>query len=56
MDLVQKALVGQNVTIDPPMYKCMERVLKNDTKAKFTQQANLVRSCTFGNFAKGMAT
>ena len=27
VDLVQKALVGQNVTTGPPMYKCMERVL-----------------------------
>ena len=36
VDFIQKALVGQNVTICPPMYKCMERVLKGDAKAEFT--------------------
>ena len=56
VDLVQKALVGQNVTTGPPMYKCMERVLKGDAKAEFTQQANLVGSCTVGNFTTVMAT
>ena len=35
MDLVQKSLVGQNVTTGPPMYECMDRVLKGDTKADF---------------------
>ena len=56
VDLVQKALVGQNVTTGPPMYKCMERVLKGDAKAKFTQQANLVESHTVGNFTRVMTT
>ena len=56
MELVQKALVGQNVTTGPPMYKCMERVLKGDAKAEFTQQDNLVGSCTVGNFTTVMAT
>ena len=28
VDLVQKSLVGQNVTTGPPMYECMERVLQ----------------------------
>ena len=37
VDLVQKASVGQNVTTGPPIYKCMERVLKSDAKAEFTQ-------------------
>ena len=27
VDLLQKSLVGQNVTTGSPMYKCMERVL-----------------------------
>ena len=40
VDLVQNALVGQNVTTGPPMYKCMERVLKGDAKTEFTQQAD----------------
>ena len=40
VDLVQKSLIGQNVTTGPPMYKCMERVLKGDTKAEFLQKAN----------------
>ena len=34
----------------------MERVLKGDAKAKFTQQANLVGSRTVGNFETVMAT
>ena len=35
MDLVQKSLVGQNVSTGPPMYKCMERELKGDAKVEF---------------------
>ena len=54
--LVLKSLVGQNVTTGPPMYKCMERVLKGDAKAEFLQQANLVGSCTVANFTTVMAT
>ena len=38
------------------MYKCMERVLKGDANAEFTQQANLAGSCTVGNFTTVMAT
>ena len=38
------------------MYECMEWVLKGDAKAEFTQQANLVGSCTMGNFITVMAT
>ena len=38
------------------MYQCMERVQKGDAKAEFTQQANLVGSCTVGNFTTKMAT
>ena len=49
-------LVGQDVTTGPPMYKFMERLLKGDAKAEFTQQANLVGSCTVGNFTTVMAT
>ena len=56
VDLVQRALVGQNITTDPPMHKCMEWVLKDDAKAKFTQLANLVESRTVGNFTTVMAT
>ena len=41
VDLVQKSIVGQNITIGPPMYKCMERVLKGDVKTEFLQKANL---------------
>ena len=46
VDLVQNALVGQNATTGPPMYKCIERVLNGDAKAKITQQADLVESHT----------
>ena len=56
VDLVQEGLVGQNVTTGPLMYKWMERVLKGDAKADFTQKANLVGSCTVGNFTTVMAT
>ena len=56
IDIVQKALVGQNVTTGPPMYKCMERALKGDAKADFTKQANLVASYIVGNFTTVMAT
>ena len=52
--LVQKSLVGQNVTIGPPIYKWMEMVLKGDVKAEFTQQVNLVGSCAVANFTKTM--
>ena len=51
-----KSLLGQNVTTDPPMYKCMERVLKGYTKAEFLQQANLVGSCIVANFTTVIAT
>ena len=54
--LVQKALVGYNVTTGSPMHKLMERVLKGDAIAELTQQANLVGSCTDGNFTRVMAT
>ena len=56
MDLVQKALVGQNFTTGPSMYKSMEVVLKFDAKAEYTQQAKLVGSCSVSNFTMVMAT
>ena len=56
MDLVQKILVGQNVTTGPHMYKCMERVLKGDAKAEFLQQADLGGSCTVANSTTLMVT
>ena len=56
MDLVQKSLVGQNVTIGPPMYECMERVLTGDAKAEFLQQANLAGARTVANFTTVMNT
>ena len=56
VDLVQKALVGQNITTGLPMYECIEKILKGDAKVEFTQQAYLVGSCTFGNFTTLMAT
>ena len=41
MDLVQKSLVGQNITIVLPMYECIKRILTGDAKAEFFQEANL---------------
>ena len=49
MGLVQKSLVGQNVTTGSLLYKYMERVLKGDAKAIFYQQANLVGNGTVAN-------
>ena len=56
VDIVQMALVGQNVTTGLTMYKCMERVLEGDSKAKFTQQTNIGGSRTFGSFTTVMVT
>ena len=56
VDLVQKALVGQNVITNSPMFKFMERVLNDDVKAECTQQAYLVGNRTLGNFTTVMAT
>ena len=53
VDLVGKAFLGQNITTCPPMYKCMERVLKGDATADFTQLANLLGSCIVGIFVMG---
>ena len=55
VSLVQKVLVGQNVIPGIAMYKYMERVPKGDAKAEFTQQANLVGSCTVDNFSTVMS-
>ena len=50
VDLIQKSLVEQNVTTSPPIYKCLETVLKGGAITEFLQQANLVNSCTVPNF------
>ena len=50
MNLVQKSLIGQNITTGALMYKCVEKGLKNDVKAEFLQQADLVGSRTVANF------
>ena len=54
--LVQKSLVGQNISTGPPMYKCVERVLKCDTKAEFLQQAYLAGTHIVANFTTVMTT
>ena len=56
VNFVHKALVQLNVTTCPPMYECMERELKGNSKAKFTPQANLVGSWTVGNITTVMVT
>ena len=56
MDLVQKSLVGQNITTGPPMYRSIAKVLKGDVKAEFLQKPNLVGSCTVANYITVMAT
>ena len=56
LDLVQKSLVGQNITTGPSIYKCIENVLKGDAKAEFPQQADLVDSRTVANFTRVMTT
>ena len=44
------------MTTGPSMYKCMERVVKGDAKAKFLQYVNLVGSGTIGNFTVVIVT
>ena len=56
MDLVQMSLVGENITTDPPMYKWMKEVLKDDAKAEFLQQTNLVDIHTVANCTTVVAT
>ena len=56
MDLVQKNLVGQNVTNGPTIYEYIERVLKADAKAEFLQQAYPRGSRTVANFTLIMDT
>ena len=36
VDLVQMSLAGQNVTTGVSVYKCMKKVLKDDTEAEAT--------------------
>ena len=38
LDIVQKSLLGQNITTGQPMYECMERVLKDDARAEVHRQ------------------
>ena len=40
VDLVQKSLVGQNITIGLLIYECIKKVLKGDAKAEFLQHTN----------------
>ena len=54
MDLVQRSLVGQNITTGPLTYECMKRVLKGDTKAEFLWQANVEGTHTVANFTAVM--
>ena len=56
VDLVQTSLVGQNFTTGSHMYKCIERVVKGDSKDIFLQQADLVGSPTAPNFSTVMVT
>ena len=56
VDLVQKALAGQNITMGQTIYKCMKSVLKGDAKPVILQQADLVGSCTVANFNTVIAT
>ena len=55
MNLGQKSILGQNITSGSTLYKCMERMLKGDTKAEFLQKANLVGS-TVANIILLIAT
>ena len=42
-------------TTGPPMYECMDMVLKGDVRAEFLQKDNLVGSCMVANFTTVMA-
>ena len=50
VDFSHNALAGQNATTVLPMYKYMERVLKDH------EQGNLLGSCILDNFMMVMAT
>ena len=55
-ELVNKCLVGQNITTGPQMYQLVQRVLQGDAKAQFDTQAAAHGSQTAANFKAIMAT
>ena len=56
MNLVQKSVIGQNVTFGLPMNNGMERELKGDAKNEFLQKTSLAGSRTVDNFTTVLAT
>ena len=55
-ELVNKCLVGQDITTGPQMYQLVQRVLQGDAKAQFDTQAAAHGSQTAANFKAIMAT
>ena len=54
--LINKCLVGQNITTGPAMYAVVQRVLEGDAKAQFNLQTAAHRNQTVINFKNVMAT
>ena len=56
MELINKCLVGQNITTGPAMYAVVQRVLEGDAKAQFNMQTAAHGNQTVINFKNVMAT
>ena len=55
-ELVNKCLVGQDITTGPQMYQLVQRVLQGDAKAQFDTQTAAHGNQTAANFKAIMAT
>ena len=55
VELVNKCIIGQNITTGPQMYQLAVRVLQGDAKAQFEAQTGHFGSQTAGNFKSVMA-
>ena len=55
VELVNKCIIGQNITTGPQMYQLALRVLQGDAKAQFEAQTGHFGTQTAGNFKSVMA-
>ena len=56
VEVVNKCLIGQNITTGPTMYSVVQRVLEGDAKAQFNLQTAAHGNQTVTNFRNVMAT
>ena len=54
IDLVLKALEGKNATIEAHIYKCMERILKDDTEVHYAEIGASFNNSRFGLLLWGL--